>query len=152
MCSQCIMYGVKPFDSGPYGVLWIDIASYLLDASLNALLPAFLIIVLILWFDPFGTKHPALEPLRPGNINSALKSSVAETNEYFFRGRSGRWFRSYVLPSLSQQALKARTRKHIVAILPNPLNDRILQVYARQRNAVDRNREPRWSAELFQDE
>jgi hypothetical protein len=145
-------YGVKRFDSGPYGVLWIDIVSYLLHALLNALLPAFLILLLILWFDPFGIKRPTIDPLRPADINAALKASVAQTNEYFFRGRTGRWFRAYVLPSVSRQAAQARSRRHLVAILPNPLNEKILQVYAAQRNAVARSREPRWSAELFQEE
>lgn len=74
--------------------------------------------------------------LSPWLIRTTLGAPLATTREYWFRGRSGRYFRHEVLPALDRAGRKENASRQISAFLPNPRDEKTLEHYARYRNSL----------------
>jgi hypothetical protein len=74
--------------------------------------------------------------LSPWLIRTTLGVPLATTREYWFRGRSGRYFRHEVLPALDRAGRKENASRQISAFLPNPCDEKTLEHYARYRNSL----------------
>jgi len=74
--------------------------------------------------------------LSPWLIRSTLGAALGTTREYWFRGRSGRYFRHEVLPALDRASRNDNTSRQISVFLPNPSDEKTLEHYAKYRNSL----------------
>lgn len=82
-----------------------------------------------LWVTPNAMRHVGLLEVRSREIRERIEQLAAGADEYWFLGRSGRYFRAVVLPTLSSAAQRDRRRIHIRIVLPNPDHERNTQLY-----------------------
>jgi hypothetical protein len=133
--------------AGPYAEVWANIVSYLTDAGLEASFATIIIGVLFLTLIPEEVRLGKIETIYPNDIRSALLQEISDTDEYYFRGRSARWFRSNVLPVLAKQARLGSRTKKVYLLLPDPSSGRLMQDYADYRNSIAYSSKPTpWTA------
>lgn len=83
-------------------------------------------------------------------IHSSLLEPLSTTANYWFRGRSGRFFRQRVLPALVEAAARNASRRQVHLLLPDPNEQTVLQQYANYRNSLHFEQQGRWTARRVQ--
>jgi hypothetical protein len=132
---------------GPYAQTWANVISYVTDSGLEAAFATVILAVLFLALVPEEVRLGKIETLSPKDIRRALLEEVSTGDEYYFRGRSARWFRSNVLPQVAASARSESKTKRIYLLLPDPDNHILMQDYADYRNSISfRGKSTPWTA------
>ena len=122
---------------GPFKDPGANIVSYSIDALVQTLLSTFLLASFFLFLVPEEVRSAQVEIIDPRDISGALTEHLRQTDQYWFRGRSARWFRSNVLPVLTEQARADGRTKSICVLLPDPCNATLMRNYADYRNSIN---------------
>ena len=69
-------------------------------------------------------------------IHASLMEPLPTTTNYWYKGRSARFFRKTVLPTLVEAGARNSSRRHVYLLLPDPNNYAVLQQYATYRNSL----------------
>jgi hypothetical protein len=93
-----------------------------------------------------------ITPLPAHQIHSSLLEPLPTTENYWFRGRSGRFFRESVLPALVNAGARNASRRHISLLLPDPNSQSMLERYANYRNSLHFEQQGQWTARRVQAE
>ena len=83
-------------------------------------------------------------------IHASLIEPLPTTVNYWFRGRSGRFFRQRVLPALVDAAARNASRRHANLLLPDPNTQTLLERYADYRNSLHFEQQGKWTARRVQ--
>jgi hypothetical protein len=86
------------------------------------------------------------------HIHSSLLEPLSTTANYWFRGRSGRFFRQSVLPALVEAARRNASRRQVFLLLPDPDENAMLDGYARYRNSLHFGKQGEWTKQRVQAE
>lgn len=86
------------------------------------------------------------------NIGPKLNEPLGSTREYWFRGRSGRWFRAKAIPKLAAAARRDKAQRLVHMILPDPADQTVMDLYARYRNSIAGKSDAAWTAEAIRNE
>jgi hypothetical protein len=91
----------------------------------------------MLWLvSPKEQVEEDIAALEPWNIREALNAPLAYTKNYWFRGRSGRFIRSSVMPALFQAGARDSQLRRLFMLLPDPGEIDTLSSYAHYRNSL----------------
>jgi hypothetical protein len=108
--------------------------------------------VFMLWFvSPKQQIEEDIAALEAWNIREALHMPLSYTKNYWFRGRSGRFIRSTVMPSLHGAGARESQVRNLFMLLPNPADATTLADYAFYRNSLASERRE-WTVEMIQAE
>lgn len=116
---------------------WSGFLANVIDNLAAGLIVAMVTSLLILLISPKHQIEEDLAPLAPWNIHEALMAPLAETKNYWFRGRSGRFMRQSVMPALYEAGKREAQRRQFNILLPDPADDDIPEAYAHYRNSLD---------------
>jgi hypothetical protein len=83
-------------------------------------------------------------------IHSSLIEPLPTTTNYWFRGRSGRFFRQRVLPALADAGAQSSSRRYVHLLLPDPDKQSMLEQYANYRNSLHFEKQGKWTARRVQ--
>jgi hypothetical protein len=109
-----------------------------------------LAIIALVWYRltaPRSGFAEDLEVVEAWNNNPKLSAPLSSTKAYWFRGRSGRWFRNVAIPALSNAASRDQVTRTITMILPDPNDGTVLKAYADHRNSLAGSTGGRWTPE-----
>lgn len=123
-----------------------------IDNLAAAVLAALVAAVLLFAFFPKTSLQEELAVLDSWNINPALRAPLGATQTYYFRGRSGRWIRTYVLHALFAAATRESVTRSLHLILPDPQNQTLLASYATYRNSLSSGKTDVWTPERIRNE
>jgi hypothetical protein len=112
-----------------FGTSVIDnLAAGLIVASVSAFM---------LWLvSPKEHVEEDIAALEPWNIREALNAPLVHTKNYWFRGRSGRFMRSSVMPALFRAGARDSQLRRLFMLLPDPGENGTLEKYAHYRNSL----------------
>jgi hypothetical protein len=133
----------NPLDGFPVSVI-DNLSAGIITAGVAA--------VLLFLVSPRISLDENLAVLDAWNINPALNKPLATTRLYYFRGRSGRWVRTQVLPTLVAAATRESVQRVVHMILPNPADTDVLRTYADYRNSLPHNPGDVWTPERIRNE
>jgi hypothetical protein len=97
-------------------------------------------------------EYENLTTLSPWHIHPTLLETLPTTVNYWFRGRSGRFFRSSVLPALVDSSKRNASTRRVHLLLPDPGNLSMLERYITYRNSLRSEREEPWTLRRIQAE
>jgi hypothetical protein len=97
-----------------------------------------------------GVEHEDLTTLSPWHIHPTLLEPLPTTVNYWFRGRSGRFFRGSVLPALVGSSKRNASTRRVHIVLPDPGNQTMLERYAAYRNSLRFEKQGAWTARRVQ--
>jgi hypothetical protein len=116
---------------------WVfDAVHLLLSEATAAVLFSIIVVSFFLWITPRAMARAEIASVSPHEIREALTASFRGTTEYWFRGRSGRFLRSKVLPAISASASEELRAKTVYILVPDPRATEPLEEYARTRNSL----------------
>ncbi len=124
----------------------------LIDNLSAGIITAAVAAVLLFFVSPRISLEENLAVLDAWNINPALKKPLATTRLYYFRGRSGRWVRTQVMPTLAAAASRESIQRVVHLILPNPADAEVLRTYSDYRNSLPHDSADSWSPERIRNE
>jgi hypothetical protein len=127
-----------------FGTSVIDnLAAGLIVASVSAFM---------LWFvSPKEQVEEDIAALEPWNIREALNAPLSYTKNYWFRGRSGRFIRSSVMPALFAAGARDSQLRRLFMLLPDPGENGTLERYAHYRNSLA-SEQRKWTVASIQSE
>lgn len=132
---------------GPFKYLGANIASYAADAIVQTLLTTAFLAVFFIVLVPKELRSVQIRTIDPRDIRSALNEHIAHTDQYWFRGRSARWFRSTALPALVKLSQSDGRTRSIFVLLPDPCTNSVMHNYAYYRNSISyKGRHGDWSS------
>jgi hypothetical protein len=92
---------------------------------------------LLLWFiSPKAQVEEDVASLASWNIHEVLHAPLTDTKNYWFRGRSGRFMRSTVMPALFEAGRRESQLRQFFMLLPDPAETSTLAAYAHYRNSL----------------
>lgn len=97
-------------------------------------------------------EYENLTTLAPWHIHPTLLEPLSTTANYWFRGRSGRFFRSSVLPALVEASKRNASTRRVHLLLPDPGNVLMLERYAAYRNSLHFEKQGSWTVRRVQAE
>ncbi|WP_226633919.1 hypothetical protein [Novosphingobium profundi] len=107
---------------------------------------------LLLWLiSPKAHFEEDIAALQPWNIHELLHAPLADTKNYWFRGRSGRFIRTAVMPALDAAGRRESVTRTLHMILPNPADTSMLADYAHYRASLQ-GAKGQWDASRIQNE
>jgi len=107
---------------------------------------------LLLWLiSPKAHFEEDIAAIQPWNINELLQTPLADTKSYWFRGRSGRFIRSAVMPALDAAGRRESVLRTLHMLLPDPADTSMLADYAHYRGSLQDARGT-WDASRIQNE
>jgi hypothetical protein len=118
---------------GPHALSPWETTGKILDAFLTALIASVVITLLREWLTPEYMQSAAIEVIEPFRIAETLRLALEKTDEWWYRGHSGRHFRAVTLPKLAEDA---RARSITIAIrlqILDPTDDATCARYANYR-------------------
>ena len=118
---------------GWFNDFWTSITENLAAGLIVAMVTSWLILLI----SPKRQVEEDLSPLAPWNIHEALMAPLAETKNYWFRGRSGRFMRQTVMPALFEAGMREAQRRQFSILLPDPDDTATLEAYAHYRNSLE---------------
>lgn len=107
------------------------------DAAFSAVITAMLTAIILLYLAPPETIRAAVEIVQAQDVRNQLERNLKISSDYYFHGRSGRWFGATAIPSLSDQAAKGKIRKRIFCVLPNPADKQLMEKYAQMKEVAE---------------
>lgn len=92
---------------------------------------------LLLWLiSPKALFEEDIAAVQPWNIHELLQTPLPETKSYWFRGRSGRFMRSAVMPALDAAGRRDSVLRTLHMLLPDPEDTTMLADYAHYRGSL----------------
>lgn len=122
------------------------IVNAILDNLLAALVTSISITLLLLWLTPQNAEAAVMEVVDSPRISEILKRGRDRATEYWYKGNTGRYFRSVTLPELAKEARLENATKNVFLIILDPRDNTACEYYAlfRQRLRSARKDKP-WS-------
>ncbi|KQM70604.1 hypothetical protein ASE72_14480 [Sphingomonas sp. Leaf20] len=106
----------------------------------------------LLWLiSPKAHFEEDIAAIQPWNIHELLETPIADTKNYWFRGRSGRFMRSDVMPALDAAGRRDSVLRTLHMLLPDPTDTVMLADYAHYRGSL-RDAKGTWTAARIQNE
>lgn len=127
---------------------WSGLVDKMSAAAVLALVTALILAIVI----PPISFAEDLSVVDAWNIGPKLRESLGTTREYWFRGRSGRWFRAHAIPKLAEAARREKTQRRVRMILPDPDDLPVLETYAKYRNSISSPADARWTVGRIRNE
>ena len=87
------------------------------DDLIAALVATLAIAALLLWLTPPALSSAEVEVIEPWRIGEVLQEAHVQTSEWWYRGHSGRHFRSVTLPQLATDARNENVTKTVFILL-----------------------------------
>ncbi|WNO53181.1 hypothetical protein [Stakelama saccharophila] len=107
---------------------------------------------LLLWLiSPKAHFEEDIVAIQPWNIHELLQTPLADTKSYWFRGRSGRFMRSAVMPALDAAGRRESVLRTLHMLLPDPADTPMLADYAHYRGSLQ-GAKGTWDASRIQNE
>lgn len=107
---------------------------------------------LLLWLiSPKALFEEDISAVQPWNIHELLQTPLAETKSYWFRGRSGRFMRSAVMPALDAAGRRDSVLRTLHMLLPDPEDAAMLADYAHYRGSLQ-GAQGTWNGARIQNE
>ena len=132
---------------GPFNSTWPNAALAGIDAAVTTLLTVGLTGAFLYLLVPKDVRNGRVVNVHPKDIDAELKASVPESREYFFRGRSARYFRSVILPLIEAGSRGTSATRVVWILMPDPRDEPLMASYAHFRNAAAfRGRAADWTA------
>jgi hypothetical protein len=132
---------------GPFDSTWANAALEGIDAAVSTLLTVGLTGAFLFLLVPKDVRDGRVVTVHPKDIDAELKATVPESREYFFRGRSARYFRSTILPLIEAGSRGTSATRVVWLLMPDPRDEPLMESYARYRNAAAfRGRAADWTA------
>lgn len=140
-CSeQMVMIGAKSVPVVKASCLserWIYSFGESIVDNLAAGLVVAMVGSLLLWLiSPKAHFEEDLASVQPWNIHELLQTPLADTKSYWFRGRSGRFMRSAVMPALDAAGRRESVLRTLHMLLPDPADTQMLADYAHYRGSL----------------
>jgi hypothetical protein len=125
-----------------------SIVGSLLDSFLGASLAALGVSLLVLWLFPSGTDNKdEATIIPPREIGSELVDSASKATDWGYRGHTGRYLRTTVLPILEQAANKHGRYVDISVELLDPENDEAIEFFVNYRRQVNPDKVDYWTSQ-----
>jgi len=121
---------------GPFNDTLPNVGLAVIDAALSTLLTVGLTGAFIVLLVPRDVREAKIVTVHPRDLASELQASVTTSREYFFKGRSGRHFRSIILPLIESGSRASSATRLIWLLLPDPSDLRLMASYVQFRNAA----------------
>ncbi|SFK37421.1 hypothetical protein SAMN03159338_4069 [Sphingomonas sp. NFR04] len=132
---------------GPFKSTYPNAILAVIDAAVGTLLTVGLTGAFLVLLIPKEVREAKLVTVHPKDLAAELIASVSTSREYFFRGRSARYFRSTILPLIEAGSRTGSAARVIWMLLPDPTDHALMESYARFRNAsAFRGRQTQWTA------
>lgn len=132
---------------GPFVSTWPNAALAGIDAAVSTLLTVGLTGAFLFLLVPKDVRDGRIVTVHPKDIDAELKASVSISREYFFRGRSARYFRSTILPLIEAGSRGSSATRVVWLLMPDPSDEALMASYARFRNAAAfRGKASDWTA------
>jgi len=130
---------------------FVDILYSITDNLLAALVTSISITLLLLWLTPPSLESAIMEVVESPRISEILRRGRNHAMEYWYKGNTGRYFRSITLPELAREARLDNATKNVFLIVLDPTKYDACEYYAlfRQRLRSAR-RENFWSRKHVQ--
>jgi hypothetical protein len=122
------------------------IINAILDNLLVALVTSISITLLLLWLTPQNAEAAVMEVVDSPRISEILQRGRDRATEYWYKGNTGRYFRSVTLPELAKEARLENATKNVFLIILDPRDNNACEYYAlfRQRLRSAKKDKP-WS-------
>ncbi len=78
--------------------------------------------------------------VRPEDIGAKIRELPKATTEYYLWGRSASFFRTSTLKSLDEESRRTRTMKNIIALIPDPRSEKLVEAYKKMVIGLDENK------------
>jgi hypothetical protein len=115
---------------------------------LAAVVAAFGIALILQWIIPPPVKTARMEVVEPFRIRETLQEALIKTNEWWYRGQTGRHFRSMTLPKLASDARNENASKNVYLFILDPTCVETCERYALYRQSIRSAKKDKvWTAE-----
>ena len=91
---------------------------------------------LIFWLEPKITKQANIAIVNPKDISDLLASALIDSNEWWFRGGTGRYLRAVTLPTMAERSRSSSSIKRLHVQILDPANRSSCELYATYRRGV----------------
>lgn len=135
------------------GGKWESFFFSLCDNFIVSLVITIIIGCFVFWLTPDNVLKSKMDIIEPKEINPTLKSVLATTRSWIYKGTCGRYTRATTLPRLAEAARKSGFGRDITICLLNPKNEKLCKEYAIYRKSLssaDPNKP--WTQESVQEE
>lgn len=132
---------------------WATIVASLLDSFIVTLVITIVIGGFIFWITPENVFKSKMKVLDANEINPTLKSVLASTRFWIYKGTCGRYTRATTIPKLAEAARNSGFGRDITICLMNPKNNHLCNEYAIYRRSL-KSADPKnqWTQEVVQEE
>lgn len=127
------------------------VASNIIDNLAAGLIVAIATSALVWLTSPRHYVDEDIAALEPWNIRPVLDAVLPTTRRYWFRGRSGRFLRTSVMPALDDAGRRESQLRELAILLPDPSERNMLADYAFYRNSL-KGEAGKWSADRIRNE
>jgi len=125
-----------------------NILSSIIDNLLVALIASIAVTALVIWLTPPVMKTAVMEVVEPFRIRETLHQALDRTDEWWYRGHSGRHFRAVTLPQLAADARAGNVSKKVFLLILNPTRSETCSYYALYRQRLrSAKRDKPWTPE-----
>ena len=146
-----IRFFIVPYFSGQPPANLETILNSIVDNLLVALVASIAITLLALWLTSPSVEIAVMKVVEPIQIRETLQEALYHTNEWWYRGQTGRHFRSVTLPKLAEGARSEKVSRSVYLIILDPSDPEICRRYADYRNSLITARKDRsWTAQRVQ--
>ena len=143
-----LRFYVIPGISGGEMPTWEVILIDIVDNLLAAVIAAFGIALILKWAIPQPVKTAKMEVVEPFRIRETLQEALTKTDEWWYRGQTGRHFRSATLPKLAFDARNENTSKSVYLLILDPTSAETCECYALYRQSIRSAKKDKvWTAE-----
>ena len=145
--NRVVMIRASCLSSGWFSSFWESIIDNLAAGLVVAMVSS-----LLLWLiSPKAIFEEDISAVQPWNIHELLQTPLAETKSYWFRGRSGRFMRSAVMPALDAAGRRDSVLRTLHMLLPDPEDTAMLADYAHYRGSLQ-GAQGTWNSARIQNE
>jgi hypothetical protein len=116
------------------------------DSLLGATIASLIVSILVFWIIP--KNRPTVEEtvlVPPKRISSELRHAANEATKWSYRGHTGRYFRTTVLPILQNTSTKHGRYIDVQIQILDPDDADLMRFFARYRAEVNRDRSDYWT-------
>ncbi|WP_180089187.1 MULTISPECIES: hypothetical protein [unclassified Acinetobacter] len=143
---------VIPYLAGS-SVSWSTFFTSFFDNFIVTLIITVFIGSFIFWLTPKNAFRAKMEVIEAKEINPTLKSVLASTKCWIYKGTCGRYTRATTIPKLAEAARNSSFGRDITICLLNPSNEKLCNEYAIYRKSLkSANALNPWTKKTVQEE
>jgi hypothetical protein len=113
-----------------------EVIGSVMDLVFGILVASVVIALIVRWLVPPSAESRALEVLAPDEIGARLDAASTRTQEWWYRGHTGRHFRSVTLPRLAREARAGNYSINVTLQILDPGNKEVCEYYANYRQGL----------------